>query len=298
MLPLVLHRGPLRTFVEVPFAPPADTGTASMESIELQTLELPNGRSGPMVKVQHHGGTVDLYPLDDLGLSLDHLVCDPAFAHLTVSSVTPTRFERARLEATSTHLRCELEFEDRHGQLFELDAHATRRGPGPAIFIPAPPQQTPRTLRLLHVDSFWLLPKRRSSITLRHGGQALRPVGLPDHRLAPNWSARVGVGNHLVGLNMDRVHPELAGAAHCFDVIESDMTESGDQAAETQFSIDSPLGIVARGRYPSTVGSDSIQIDVDWQPPIRRPALWALSHVRRQRRRDENWTWTDSGWRT
>lgn len=282
--PIEMLRGPLRDFVEIPFV-----RHESMESIEVQSLELPSGQTGHMVKIQHAGGVVDLYVEPHLGLTEQHLRSDPAFTHLEIASVNPTDFRTISLQTSATHARCSADFDDRHGRALFLDVAATRSRPAKPTFIPAPPQRNPRTFRLLHVDSFWLLPKASSSITLRYGDTTLAPAGFPNVSIARFWSGRVGTGNHLVGVNLDQPHPHLVGAEHVFRV--------EDRAApNAAFAIVGPLGCVADGTHSTQSGELTLQITSDWRPPLTRPVLRALSVVRRLRRRSERWVWRSGTW--
>ena len=276
---LTLLRGPLRDFIEVPFL--VTSGTSSMESIEVQRLEFPDGRRGHMVKVQHHGGVVDLYPEAHLGLTTDHIASDPAFAHLDVRRISPTDFDEIGIHVSATDARCVAAFTDADQRSIFFEVATSRRSPAKPIFIPAPPHRNPRTLRLLLVEHFWLFQQSRSSITLRADGLELAPLPFPNVPGARHWSGRAGGENHLVGLNLDRPHPDFAGAAHAFST-----ERSGDH-----YEITSPLGAVLCGTIAHADGQTMVTATPCWQPPAHRPLLMGLAVIRRLRRRNEAWTW-------
>ncbi len=282
--PLVLRRGFLRSFVETPFVP-----SAPLETIEVQnTLRPDQVTEGRLVKVQHRDGTIDLYSEAGCGPTHDEVRTDPAFVHMQIGQFVTVPFDGATTTITGSGVSMAIEFDEvRSGRRLEFRVENARRRASQAIYIPAPPQPDPHTLRLLYCEHFWLFARRSTTIDVRLGGEAVEPAsfGLPG-RLATHVLGRAGTG-------LDT--SELTGAANARPPVPTVFDLTVDETSSgAEFVVGSPLGPVIRGTHTwSEGGGDQVAARQDWRPnPLRRPAVAALAIVRRARRRSENWEWT------
>lgn len=267
----MLTRGPIDAFLEVPFAP-----IGSLFSVELQAFHA-QPDSVALVKLQHRDDTVELYADRRLGWTERHVRSDPAFGHLGLRRLVQTDLGSGSLDAGPSHVDGRLQLDLDDGRRLALRVESRRARPALPMFTPAPPQSRPATLRLLHMDAFWFLPTSTTDIELTVDGRPLHPVRL-GHRRMPRYSARVGSGLDLSGINVQDPPPEF-GPSECFSVVAGETPD--------EFAIDGPLGTVVTGR----VDGDCLRFQQCWSPRVRRPAVAILARLRAHRRRNERWRW-------
>jgi len=318
-VPLLWKPSILKSFVEVPVV------GARFISVELQLVDQ-NGLIGGAVLLSTYAGVLEIYLEDHLAdIDEDAIRSDASYSHRD-TSVFRIQFESFKCDVTEGAVTGRAVFRDAAGDRIEVAVSFAGGKSTDPIFVPAPLQERPSTLRFFLANEFRLLSTRRSSISVRVNGldKPARPFGMPWRRIAPVLEARCGTGFVLGGLSSPDTRSVLPVVGTGITILNDGVSiEASDRGVSSisirnlhgwfnaefnppvpqpssvkyqagRVAVTCAAGRVAQGSWllRSTAEVSVFQLlnlQQDWRPGYRSPERWALRYLRRIKRRGRRW---------